>query len=108
IASAVLHKPIAHTIAMTGELSIHGKIKPIGGVVAKVEAAMQAGAQKVIIPKDNWLQLFTAFDTIEIAPVETLNEVFTQAFGEQILLPDAATGPVIEQLSRPAVAVMHA
>ncbi len=108
IASAVLHKPIDHTIAMTGELSIHGKIKPIGGVVAKVEAALQAGAQKVIIPKDNWQQLFAEFESIAITPVETLNDVFAQAFGEQILLPGAAAGPVVEQLSRPAVAVMHA
>jgi Lon-like ATP-dependent protease len=39
---------------MTGEISIHGLVKPVGGVNAKVQAAKKAGATKIIIPKDNW------------------------------------------------------
>lgn len=60
IASAMRGIPVDHEIAMTGEVSIHGRVKPIGGVLAKVEAAFQAGAKKVIIPQDNWQALLTA------------------------------------------------
>ena len=38
---------------MTGEVSIRGLVKPVGGIVAKVEAAQQPGARKVIIPAEN-------------------------------------------------------
>ncbi len=54
IASAITGIPIDNKLAMTGEVSIHGKVKPVGGIVAKVEAAFQAGATTVMIPKDNW------------------------------------------------------
>ena len=54
IASAIQGRPVDHEIAMTGEISIHGRVKPIGGVLAKVEAAFQAGAKTVIIPAENW------------------------------------------------------
>ena len=58
IASAIHKIPVDNHIAMTGEMSIHGKVKPVGGVVAKVEAAFQAGATKVIIPEENWQDIF--------------------------------------------------
>ena len=54
IASAIQGRPVDHETAMTGEISIHGRVKPIGGVLAKVEAAFQAGAKTVIIPAENW------------------------------------------------------
>ena len=38
---------------MTGEIGIHGNVKPIGGVYPKVEAAKKAGAKMVIIPEEN-------------------------------------------------------
>lgn len=67
---------------MTGEMSIHGKVKPIGGVIAKVEAAFQAGATRVIIPKDNWQSLFQDLSGgLRVIPVETVDEVFRQVFG---------------------------
>ncbi|MHA0857044.1 ATP-dependent protease LonB [Paenibacillus sp. CMAA1364] len=84
ILSAVKRIPIDHTIAMTGEISIHGKVKPIGGVIAKVEAAFQAGATTVIIPKDNWQSLFADLKGLNVIPVESIQEVFHYVFGKEI------------------------
>src|SRR5690606_27854858 len=53
IYSAIHKFPVDHKVAMTGEISIHGNVKPIGGVVPKIKAAKQAGAKKVIIPQEN-------------------------------------------------------
>jgi len=75
IYSAIKNIPVDNKIAMTGEISIHGRVKPIGGVVAKVEAALQAGAKKVIIPKDNYQAIFKENDQIEVIPVEYLEDV---------------------------------
>lgn len=77
--SAIKNVLVDNTVAMTGELSIRGNVKPIGGVIAKVEAARQAGAKKIIIPKDNWQKIFSNYTNVKIVPVETLEEVFYHA-----------------------------
>lgn len=81
IASAIKGMPVDHRIAMTGEIGIHGKVKPVGGVVAKVEAAFQAGATTVLIPKDNWQTLFEGLEGLKVIPVQSIAEVFHQVFG---------------------------
>jgi Lon-like ATP-dependent protease len=78
IYSAIYNVPIDNTVAMTGEISIRGLVKPVGGVSAKVMAAKQAGARRVIIPKENWQELYADMD-IEVIPVETLQEVLKHA-----------------------------
>ncbi|MNI42591.1 Lon protease 2 [compost metagenome] len=83
IASAIKRMPVDHRIAMTGELGIYGKVKPVGGVVAKVEAAFQAGAKTVLIPKDNWQTLFEGLDGLRVIPVESVSEVFRHVFGPE-------------------------
>ncbi len=72
--SAIKNIPIDGTLAMTGEISIRGKVKPVGGVIAKVEAARLADVKKVIIPKENWQELFQSMD-IEVIPVEDIHEI---------------------------------
>ncbi|MDG5786896.1 ATP-dependent protease LonB [Evansella sp. AB-P1] len=84
IYSAIHKIPISHSVAMTGELGIHGHVKPIGGVIAKVEAAKQAGAKEVIIPKDNFQTLLQGFEGVKIHPVETLEEVFRLSFVQEV------------------------
>lgn len=69
---------------MTGEIGIHGMVKPVGGVVAKVEAAFQAGATTVLIPKDNWQTLFEGLEGLRVIPVESVGEVFRHVFGPEI------------------------
>ncbi|MBP1905028.1 Lon-like ATP-dependent protease [Paenibacillus turicensis] len=83
VTSAIRGIKVDHQIAMTGEVGIHGKVKPVGGVVAKVEAAFQAGATTVLIPKDNWQSLFEGLEGLQVIPVETVTEVFEQVFGSQ-------------------------
>lgn len=78
IYSAIHNIPIDNKVAMTGEISIRGKVMPVGGVVAKVEAAMQAGVEKVIIPKDNWQHIFKDF-AVRVIPVEDIHEVMRLA-----------------------------
>lgn len=78
--SAIKNIPLDGTLAMTGEISIRGKVKPVGGVVAKVEAARQAGVKKVLIPKENWQELFEKMD-IEVIAVEDIHQVMDIVFG---------------------------
>jgi ATP-dependent Lon protease len=86
IYSAIYEIPIDHTIAMTGEISIHGNVKPIGGVYPKVKAAKKAGAKTVIIPEENMQSFLKEIDGINIIPVSHLNEVFEIALLKRIPL----------------------
>lgn len=78
--SALEKIEIDNRLAMTGEISVQGKVKPVGGVVAKVQAAKEAGASRVIIPADNKQALLQEIKGIEILPVDDLNEVLDLAF----------------------------
>ncbi|MBB6714363.1 ATP-dependent protease LonB [Clostridium gasigenes] len=82
IYSAVKGKPIDNKVAMTGEISLLGGVKPIGGASAKILAAKKAGATTVIIPKDNWNENFNKIEDINIIPVNTLKNVIDIAILE--------------------------
>ncbi len=82
IYSAIKNIPISSEIAMTGEISIRGKVKPVGGVVAKVEAARNAGIKKVLVAKENWQEIFGNMN-IEVIPVEDIFEVINIVFGSE-------------------------
>ena len=84
IYSAIKQIPIDSKVAMTGELSIFGKVKPIGGVVAKIEAAKEAEVKRVIIPKENWQHIFNDIKDIEIIKVESLKEVLEVALVKEV------------------------
>jgi Lon-like ATP-dependent protease len=75
IYSAAKGKPVDNTVAMTGEVSIKGTVKAVGGIVAKIEAARQAGAQKVIIPKENYQASFKDWSGIDVIAVDNLANV---------------------------------
>lgn len=82
IYSAITMRPVNNEVAMTGEVSIRGYVKPIGGIMAKIEAARKAGVKKIIIPKDNWQESFKELD-IEIIPVERIEEVIKEAMFDE-------------------------
>lgn len=75
IYSAIKGIRVDNRLAMTGELSIHGRVKPVGGIVAKVEAAKQAGANRVLIPEENMQAMFSGMDGIQVIPVRGIDEV---------------------------------
>lgn len=76
--SAITGLPVDNETTMTGEVSIRGKVKPIGGVNAKIEAAIKSGAKRVIIPKENYQECFKD-KPINIIPVEDIREVIELA-----------------------------
>ncbi|AOC91949.1 ATP-dependent protease LonB [Bacillus amyloliquefaciens] len=75
IFSAIHRIPIDHTVALTGEISLTGLVKPIGGVIPKIKAAKQAGAKTVIIPYENQQSILKRIDGITIKAVKTFQEV---------------------------------
>lgn len=77
--STIMKRAVNHEIAMTGEITLLGDVKPIGGVTAKVLAAKKAGASKVIIPEENWNDSFAFYEGVEIIPVNSIKEVIKLA-----------------------------
>ncbi|WHM22437.1 ATP-dependent protease LonB [Bacillus subtilis] len=78
IFSAIHKIPIDNTVAMTGEISLNGLVKPIGGVIPKIKAAKQSGAKKVIIPYENQQAILKQIEGIEIIAVKTFQEVLDE------------------------------
>ncbi|PAL10367.1 ATP-dependent protease LonB [Peribacillus simplex] len=85
IYSAIYKIPVDHTVAMTGEISLHAGVKPIGGVIPKIKAAKLAGAKKVIIPAENMQPLLSEIKDIEIIPVSNVKEVLDQALKKELM-----------------------
>jgi Lon-like ATP-dependent protease len=79
IYSAITGIPVQNQVCMTGEVSIRGFVKPVGGVVAKIEAARLAGASKVIIPRENWQDMFGEIKDLEVVTVDRIEEVIQMA-----------------------------
>lgn len=83
IISALENIPIRQDMAMTGSLNVRGKVLPIGGVTAKLEAAAEAGIKIALIPKENEKDVMIDrkyYDMMEIYTVENLRDVFEYAF----------------------------
>ncbi len=82
IISAIEDIPIDQTVAMTGSLSIRGDVLPVGGVTAKVEAAIDTGLSKVIVPESNFNDIIldeAHKNKIEIISAATIDDVLTNA-----------------------------
>ncbi len=85
VISAIENIPIDQSVAMTGSLSVRGAVLPVGGVTAKVEAAIEAGMKRVIVPASNFEDIVLDqlhIDKIEIIPVATISDVWENALTE--------------------------
>jgi ATP-dependent Lon protease len=79
LVSVLTGTPVRRDVAMTGEITLRGKVLPIGGVKEKVLAAHRAGITHIILPKDNEKDLAdiprSVLDVLKIFLVETMDEV---------------------------------
>ena len=84
IASALADAPLRNDVAMTGEVTLRGKVISVGGLREKVMAAYRAGIRTVVFPADNQKDLVEIPESVRAAmkflPVATVDEVFQHAF----------------------------
>ena len=80
ILSAVTGRPIRQNVAITGEISIQGKVRGVGGIIEKIYGARQAGVETVIIPQENALDSPPDLRGIHVVPVERIEEIFPYVF----------------------------
>jgi ATP-dependent Lon protease len=104
LVSALARVPARKDVAMTGEITLRGKVLPIGGVKEKLLAAHRAGIHTIVLPKDNEKDLAdipkNVLDTLNVYMVETMDEVLTIALAEpltrlQVSADDASVEPAV-------------
>ncbi len=74
--SALTKVPLPQDVAITGELSIQGKVRPVGGIVEKLYAARQAGMRAILIPKENMREIDRSLAGIEVIPIASVEQAF--------------------------------
>ena len=80
IMSALLEKPIRQDLAITGEISLRGKIKPVGGIFEKIYGARRKGIKLVNVPKDNENEIPKGLEDIEVKAISSIEELMEIAF----------------------------
>ena len=102
IASLLSNVPVAHTVAMTGEITLRGNVLPIGGVKEKVLAAYRYGTKTVILPRENEKDLSEIPEDVtrqlDIRLVEGMDEVLEAALAKPLpgLLDEKGEKPLDE------------
>ena len=83
IVSALTNRPVRNDVAMTGEITIKGKVLPVGGIQQKVRAAHDAGVKEVLLPADNLKEAEALPDyilnSICLTPIDTIEQVLENA-----------------------------
>ena len=87
VISALSGRPVRGDIAMTGEITLRGRVLPIGGLREKTMAALRAGVKTVIIPRDNEVDLQEidplVREQLRFAPVEHADQVLELVFPKE-------------------------
>ena len=87
IVSVLTGIPVRRDIAMTGEVTLRGRVLPIGGLKEKLLAALRGGVKKVLIPEENAKDLVdipaSVKNGLEIVPVSRMDEVIRHALVRQ-------------------------
>ena len=96
LVSAVTEKPLRQDVAVTGEISLAGRVRPVGGVFEKAYGAKQAGIRTLIIPKENDKDIPEGHLGLDIHAVETAEEAFAVLFA-----PEADGEPLRLKLKKP-------
>ncbi len=107
IYSAITQQKISNVLAMTGEVTIHGGVRAVGGVPVKVAAARLAGVTKVLVPVENKQEQLGHMKDMEIVYVDSLHAVLRETFADQEdgvpISPPTVVNPGITTLP-PAIA----
>ena len=96
LVSAVTKKPLRQDVAVTGEISLAGRVRPVGGVFEKAYGAKQAGIRTLVIPKENDKDIPEGHLGLDIHAVETAEEAFAVLFA-----PEADGEPLRLKLEKP-------
>ena len=83
LTSAITGRKIKQNVAVTGEISLQGRVRPVGGVFEKAYGAKQAGIKTLIIPKENSKDIPKEHLGLEIHAVETADEAFAILFEDE-------------------------
>ena len=105
IASALLKIPVRSDLAMTGEITLRGRVLPIGGLKEKILAAHRAGIKTVLIPKDNEKDIKEIppkiLKSVDLVLVEHMDEVLRKALVLED--PDQFLAPSTQKIEPPPV-----
>ena len=80
IISALLNRKIRQDVAITGEISLRGKVKPVGGIFEKIYGARRKGIKLVLVPKDNEKEIPLGLNDIEVRAVSNIEELMEIVF----------------------------
>ncbi len=99
--SLFTEQPVYHTVAMTGEVTLQGKVLPIGGLKEKTLAAFRAGIKKVLFPAGNVKDLVEVpkevIAGLELVPIETVDDALEHSMAK-IILPSTDAVIAIENM----------
>ena len=98
LVSAITRRPVRKDVAMTGEITLRGKVLPVGAIRDKILAAHRAGSKRIILPRDNENDLHDVREEVrrdlEFVLVDSVDDVLAAALHEEA----ADDGPRVEQL----------
>jgi ATP-dependent Lon protease len=108
LVSALSGVPVRHDLAMTGEITLSGRVLPIGGVKEKVLGAMRAGITTVVLPRENLADLEDLSDAerarLTVHPVDTLSDVLAVALRRELAQPVESVARQLREEEEPALA----